>query len=261
MEEDNNVVSIPDKKLSRMIHRILKKNDTESITQEEIASITNINVFNQGVKDLTGLEYATNLEKLIISFNTIDNLEPLKSCTKLKTLTAKYLNTSSISSLPTNLEELDISYLNLTGTDGFTSLSSLTKIKTLQVSNTILDNINFVSSKVNLLNIEANNCQVTNLKPLQALLDQGLQNSSYSFKDQVILLYTGTVGQAVTLALHKPDEEAPNIKWNTAGSYDNEKEELTWENNGNNSLSWSYSSENNNVISSGEISFNLSDLL
>ena len=62
MIRDDNIVSIPDKKLSRMIHRILKKKDTESITQEEIASISNINVFDQGVKDLIGLEYATNLE-------------------------------------------------------------------------------------------------------------------------------------------------------------------------------------------------------
>lgn len=147
MEEDNNVVSIPDKKLSRMIHRILKKNDTESINQEEMASITNINVFDQGVKDLTGLEYATNLEKLIISYNTIDNLEPLKSCTKLKSLTAVRLITVSINILPTNLEELDISNLSLTGTDGFTSLSTLTNLKTLQVSSTILNDINFVSSQ------------------------------------------------------------------------------------------------------------------
>ncbi|WP_218459969.1 hypothetical protein [Rickettsia sp. TH2014] len=260
MEEVDNLVSILDKKLSRMIHRILKKNDTESITQEEMASITNINVFDQGVKDLTGLEYATNLEELIISYNIIDNLDPLKSCTKLKTLSAKYLTTSSISSLPINLEGLDISNLSLTETDGFTSLSTLTNIKTLQVSNTILDSINFVSSTVNLSNIEANNCKVTNLKPLQALLDNGLQNSSYSFKDQAILLDQGIVGQTTALELHKSDGEAPSITWVTAGSYDNEKEQLTWKNSGYNSLSWSYSSENNEVVFTGEISQFLSEM-
>ncbi|KIJ88490.1 hypothetical protein [Rickettsia asembonensis] len=255
MEEDNNAVSIPDKKLSRIIHRILKKNDAESITKEEIASITNINVFDQGVKDLTGLEYATNLEKLIISYNAIDSLEPLKSCMKLKSLIAVCLTTASINNLPTNLEELDISNLSLTGTDGFTSLSSLTNIKTLQVSNTILNDIDFVSLTVNLSKIEANNCQVTNLKPLQALLDKRLQDSSYSFETQTVLLDKGTVGQTTALALHKPDGESPNITWNTADSYDNEKEQLTWENSGDNhSLSWSYSAENNEVVFSGEIS-------
>lgn len=263
MLDNNTEVSIPDKKLSRIIHRILKKQDTESIIQSEMESILNINVFNQGIKDLTGLEYAANLEGLIISFNAIDNLEPLRSCTKLKKLTAKYLITSSISSLPSNLEQLDITNIILTGSDDFSSLATLTKLQQLNISNTPLDSIAFVADIPNLAYIEANNCKVTNLKPLQPLLDSGLLNSSYSLKDQAILLDQRTVGTTTALALHKPDGEAPSITWVTAGSYDNEKEQLTWENNGYNSLSWSYSAENNEriTICSGEVSqFNSEDL-
>ena len=95
---------------------------------------------------------------------------------------------------------------------------------------------------------------MTNLKPLQELLNKGLQDSSYSFENQAILLDQGVVGQTTALALHKPDGEAPSITWGTTGSYDNEKEQLTWDNSGYNSLSWSYSSENNEVVFSGEIS-------
>lgn len=57
----------------------------------------------------------------------------------------------------------------------------------------------------------------------------------------------------MTLALHKSDGATPSITWNTVGSYDNEKEQLTWEDSGYNSLSWSCSAENNEVVFSGEI--------
>lgn len=196
---DNNEVSIPDKKLNGMIHRILQKKDDDPITQEEMESIPSINVFNQGVKDLTGLEYVINLEHLIMSYNTIDNLESLKSCVKLKTLAAKYLSTTSISALPTNLEQLDISNLVFTTQDDFTPLSTLTNLQILKISNTNLDSIDFVSSIGNLIMIEANSCQVTDLRSLQTLLDKKLENSSYTLESST------TEGEAMTLALHRPD--------------------------------------------------------
>lgn len=132
-------INIPDKKLNRIVHRILKKQDSDPITQEEMDTISSINIFDQGVKDLT-------------------------------------------------LEELDITNLSLTWQDGFTSLATLINLKTLWVSNTILDSITFVLSTVNLSKIKANNCKVTDLKPLQVLLDKKLQDSSYSFKSQIVLL-------------------------------------------------------------------------
>lgn len=201
MLDDNNEVSIPDKKLSRMVHRILKKKETDSITQSEMESISSINLFNYGVKNLSRLEYAINLEDLIISYNKISSLEPLKSCTKLETLTAESLSTGSIENIPTSIKKLNISTLSLTGTDGFTSLSTLTNLQSLKISYTILDSINFVSSTHNLAIIEANSCKITNLKPLQALLDKKLQNSNYSFQSQQIILEFSMSEQgAITLA-------------------------------------------------------------
>lgn len=92
--EENKVVNIPDENLKKVLTDLC---NTSNITAQHLAKIKELNLFNLGINSIEGLEYCTNLEKLILgtsspfeesNSNTISDLSPLKGLTKLTTLKA-----------------------------------------------------------------------------------------------------------------------------------------------------------------------------
>ena len=73
------VVYIPDAKLRAAINLALGKNVTDAITKGEIQKLTDLNLSNLGVTDLTGLEEATNLTTINLEGNDISDLSQIQS--------------------------------------------------------------------------------------------------------------------------------------------------------------------------------------
>ena len=76
-----------------------------------MATLTDLEAHNQGIRDLTGLEFATNLTYLVIGYNSITDVSPLASLTNLTYL---YLHNNSITDISplaslTNLTILELS--------------------------------------------------------------------------------------------------------------------------------------------------------
>ena len=82
------LVFIPDVNLRKAINQALGKNDGDAITKGELARLTELIAKGLGIKDLTGLEWAVNLEKLDISDNQVTDITPLKNLTKLDEVSA-----------------------------------------------------------------------------------------------------------------------------------------------------------------------------
>ncbi len=78
------IVTIPDKYLKKSIQESLNK--TEDITLGDMRSLTNLSL--SGVENLTGMEYAINLESLSMDYNEVKDLRPLANLKKLKNLSA-----------------------------------------------------------------------------------------------------------------------------------------------------------------------------
>ena len=76
-------VNIPDANLRAVITKILGKTSDASITPEDMAKLTRLDAPNKAIRDLTGLEYATNLTRLNLRGNTISDIEPLVANTGL----------------------------------------------------------------------------------------------------------------------------------------------------------------------------------
>lgn len=76
-------VNIPDANLHAVIAKILGKISDASITPEDMAKLTRLDAPNKAIRDLTGLEYATNLTRLNLRSNTISNIAPLVANTGL----------------------------------------------------------------------------------------------------------------------------------------------------------------------------------
>ena len=110
-------VEIPDPNLLRRIRNTLDLDANASVTESQMASLTSITYpgdnrpGNRRIHDLTGLEYATNLENLGIRNNRISDPTPIVNLTSLRSLSlAGNSNIDSISFL-TNLTNLEKLYL------------------------------------------------------------------------------------------------------------------------------------------------------
>ena len=198
-------VTIPDVNLRAVIEDSLNKARGKAITAAEMATLTRLEAPNSRVRDLTGLEYATELTVLNLGYvltngnrvnsNSISDLSPLSGLTKLTELNL-FRNTiadlSPLSNL-TELIELDLSgnvYISdlspLSGLTGMRTLqlysnnisdlsplSSLTDLRWLGVSNNLIWDIAPLSSLIELRGVSLSNNAVSDLSPLSSLTKLG----------------------------------------------------------------------------------------
>ena len=72
-------VTITDDKLRAAINAALSRNALDTLNQGELAQLTSLNISGQGITNLTGLQYATNLTYLDASNNDITSWNPVDS--------------------------------------------------------------------------------------------------------------------------------------------------------------------------------------
>ena len=79
-------VNIPDVSLRAAIAETLGKAQEARITRDEMATLTRLEAHDANIKNLTGLEFATDLEEIICNNNSIADLSPLTGLTKLRVI-------------------------------------------------------------------------------------------------------------------------------------------------------------------------------
>ena len=84
------VVEVPDPNLRQAIRETLSLLDGVPLTQLEMLRLTNLEAGQRDITDLTGLQYATNLENLHLWENQIQDVTPLANLTKLTVLDLAY---------------------------------------------------------------------------------------------------------------------------------------------------------------------------
>lgn len=70
-------VVIPDLGLRTALNLALGKNRVDAITRGEMQTLTDLDATGQGIEDLTGIEEATGLERIVLVGNDIADLSPL----------------------------------------------------------------------------------------------------------------------------------------------------------------------------------------
>ncbi|WP_251861201.1 cell wall-binding repeat-containing protein [Clostridium sp. Marseille-Q2269] len=209
------IVNIHDVKLKEVLNHALgqyrKPND--EITKEEMESLKELSSDylsiidktgqgSRGISDLTGLEYAINLEKLDLSENKISDLSPLRNSTKIKwlELDRNYITDLSPLSKMTALEHLNIynneDIVDLNPISKLTTikwidmhhcsrseaplnvevLKNLTNLEYLSFETNKITDLSFAKSLPNLKTLSCNNTFVTDLAPVQDL-------AIYAFND------------------------------------------------------------------------------
>ena len=161
------LVHIPDPNLRALLEETL---GTKAIRPSTMATLTTLNAKERNISDITGLEFAVNLEELNISGNPISGFSPLAGCTNLIRLFAwDTPNISDISPLAnlTKLEQLEV-----TGSDvhDISSLVRLTNLRVLQFYSSDISDISPLSGMTKLEKVRFRHSDVEDITPLANLV-------------------------------------------------------------------------------------------
>jgi len=140
-----------------------------NITETEMLGLTSLNasgefvMYSDKIKNLTGLEYAANLQSLDLSGNNISDIGVLSRLTKLQTLNLRSNQVSDIRALTglTNLQAIDLGNNQMSDIG---SLSGLTNLQTLNLDNNHVTGIGLLSRLTNLQTLNLNSNQIVDIE-------------------------------------------------------------------------------------------------
>ncbi|MDE0636557.1 MAG: leucine-rich repeat domain-containing protein [Candidatus Poribacteria bacterium] len=163
---------IADPNLRAVIAKELGKDDSAfvSITADEMAALTVINAEDAGIKDLSGIEFATNLVHLNVRFNSITDISPIKGLNELKELRLRGNQISDFSVL-TELESLKELWISGEKITDFSSLAELTNLEGFGAWGLYIDDISPLSgfTKLRWLELGHNKKDLTDISPLASI--------------------------------------------------------------------------------------------
>ena len=170
------VVQIPDPNLRALIAEMLDKSVNEPITVAEMKRLRDLNPCarscNLGIRDLTGVQFATNLVYINLSHNQVTDISPLAGLIELRNL---YITDNLVS---------DIS-----------PVSGLTNLAHLSVADCRnLSDISPVRNLTNLTHLWLDRTQVSDLSPLAGLTNLtwlDITKIDYVFSESAI--HTGDI--------------------------------------------------------------------
>ena len=163
-------VQIPDVALRERIEAALGKDADETIWESGLASLDVLDVRDAGVVNLEGLQHASGLAELDLSFNPLEkNLAVLSSLSSLERL---YLDGAVSSAQLTHLSGLTglkVLSVRSNGLADVTALGSLSGLQELDVGDNRLGDLSTLSNLTALRALDASGNRVEDLSPLSSL--------------------------------------------------------------------------------------------
>ena len=183
-------VIIPDANLRAAIAETLGKEPNSQITRADMRRLTHLDAHNRDITDLTGLEFATNLNEIRANDNLIEDLSPLEGLIRLDVIELRHNVISDLSPLAglINLEHLtvpdnlisDLSPIaELSALNGlsisnnaisdFSPLAGLTKLERIWLSENPIADLSEFTGLTSLRNFRSWGTPVFNLSALAEL--------------------------------------------------------------------------------------------
>ncbi len=162
------VVNIPDASLRTALAEHLGKEEGAQITREELATLTEFHADDRGIRDLTGLEFAVNLEGIELRHNAISDLAPFASLVALDNIKLRGNNISDISPLA---QLVNVEWLGLEE-NAITDVSPLTRLAKLDgvgLNHNPVSDLAPLSGLVNLERLDLEYCELLDISDLASL--------------------------------------------------------------------------------------------
>ena len=164
------VVHIPDPNLRAAIAEALGKGANAQITAEEMERLEDLNVPNRDIRDLTGLQFATNLNELNIRGNSISDLSPIAGLINLRQLSLGENPVSDISPLR-GLTNLTILYFERTRVSDISPLRGLTNLTNLTFHHTLVSDPSPIAGLINLKGLDFNITNISDVSVVAGLVN------------------------------------------------------------------------------------------
>ncbi|WP_026672838.1 LPXTG cell wall anchor domain-containing protein [Alkalihalobacterium bogoriense] len=212
------------------LERVIKENlNIEVITEEALLELTYLDIYEDHISDVTGLEYAHNLEHFAIyERHSVSDLTPLTGLTNLVALTIQGGHLENLELLA-ELEQLERLHLFDNAIRDISVLASLPNLWEVGLANNDINNISALKDLSNLryVNFNSNNISdISMLKEFEALefvelfnnnLDMTPQSPSYQVVHQLLdREITVFYDEMITLDITEETENSVSIEW----SYD-----------------------------------------
>ncbi len=208
------VIDIPDPNLRAAINRQLGKADGAVITSEEMNRLYSLDRGgSMDIIDLTGLEYATNLEGLPFWNNRVTDLSPLRGLTNLRYLDVQGNSVTDITPLVGLINLRDL-YLNGNSITDITPLRGLTNLRDLYLGGNSVTDITPLVGLANLGYLDLDGNSVTDITPLRGLFNlYGLNLRDNSISDLTPLIENRGIGAGdwIVVAGNPLNDESINI--------------------------------------------------
>ncbi len=161
-------VHFPDSNLRAAIAEELGKSINSHITAEEMKRLEELHADSRGIRDLTGIQFATNLSELFLSGNEISDLSPIAGLIELRELQIRRNLLSDITPLSglTNLVSLEFDY-NLVA--DISPLARLINLKILGFTGANVSDLSPLAGLINLEHINLSDNNISDLSPLAGM--------------------------------------------------------------------------------------------
>ena len=167
------IVEIPDANLASALRSELGLTAGSDITRSELEGLTDFYThgaptLSERIRDLSGLEYASNLQSLHISIHRLTDIKVLWNLTNLTTLNLRNNRITNINALwnLTNLTSLDLAINEITA---IAVLKDLTNLTTLDLRKNQLRDIRLLGNLTNLTVLNLRGNFITDVNALSGL--------------------------------------------------------------------------------------------
>ena len=161
-------VYIPDNNLRTVIQEILNKAPGATITQADMESLRTIVADDKGIRDLRGLQFATNLERIEFRRNAISDLSPLAGLTKLNNIKLRGNQITDVTPLA-NLTRIDWLGLEQNQIQDLSPLTKLTKLEGVGITGNPITDVSPLAGLTSLQRIDAWRTPIDDFSVLSSL--------------------------------------------------------------------------------------------
>ena len=156
---------VPDVNLRVAIAEALGKATGATVTEADMQRLRHLHADDKGIADLTGLEFATNLERIELRRNQISDLTPIAGLTRLNNIKFRGNLISDVSPLA-NLVNVDWLGLEANAITDLSPLKGLIKLNGIGISANPITDVAPLASLISLERIDAWRSPITDFSAL-----------------------------------------------------------------------------------------------
>ncbi len=162
---DSDPILIPDTNLAAVLREALGLAHSSPITQLDMVRLERLNATEKQIRNLTGIQHATNLENFNLSSNQISDITPLAELAKLNVLILSQNNISDVSPVE-GLTRLYSLWLGSNQISDVTPIAKLTGLAHLQLSFNEIADITPLKGLTHLEELYLAHTQISDITPL-----------------------------------------------------------------------------------------------